>query len=169
MESLKKGSFDPMKLIGMIFAGVGVGLLLTGAGLFFVLMGAHIEFFWLPSVIMCGIGLIFLALGVSFLTTIRRRRETEQELKSRGDVVYADVTGVNLNYSVSINGRHPYVVEASYRDPFSGTVHMFHSKNLRFDPTGYVQGKKVPIYSQGSDFGKYFMDVDSILPEVEIH
>ena len=131
MRDLKKGGFDPMMLTGVVFTAIGASLVLGGAMLFLAMNNTHIRLFWMPVAIMCGIGIVFLALGIAFLAVIRRRQKLEEELKSRGDVVYADVTGVAMNFSASVNGRHPWVVEASCRDPFTG-------KELYFDPGAYV-------------------------------
>lgn len=169
MDSLRKGKLNLIKLMGMVFAGIGAVLALVGIVLLFALKGADMELYWLPTVILCSVGVIFVALGIFFVLRERGKAQMADELKARGEAIQAEVTGVNLNYSVSLNGRHPYVVEASYRDPFSGKVHVFRSRNLDFDPREYVQGKTVPVYCKGDDFSNYFMDIDAILPEVEIH
>ena len=169
MRDLKKGGFDPMMLTGVVFTAIGASLVLGGAMLCLALNNTHIRLIWMPVAIMCAIGIVFLALGIAFLAVIRRRQKLEEELKSQGDVVYADVTGVAMNCSVSVHGRHPWVVEASCRDPFTGKVHLLNGKELYFDPGAYAEGMKVPIYRSGDDFGKCFMDVDSMLPEVVIH
>ena len=169
MNSTRIGNLNLIKLMGTVFTVIGAALGLIGVVLLFVLRNANMELYWLPTAILCTIGIIFLALGVAFLIHERRKREMKEELLSRGESVSAEVTGVSLNYSVSINGRHPYYVEASYRDPATGTVHVFRSHDLRFDPTEYVRGRKVAVYCRGDDYANYYMDIDAILPRVEMH
>ncbi len=162
MEKILNGKLNLVKLAGTVFAIIGAVLALVGVGLLFILRNMDMELYWLPTVILCGIGLIFLILGVAFLIRSRRKLEMEEELKSRGEAVYAEVTGVSLNYSVSLNGRHPYFVEACYRDPATGKVHMFRSHDLQYDPTKLIQDQKVPVYCKGDDYKHYYMDIDAI-------
>lgn len=162
MEKILNGKLNLVKLAGTVFAIIGAALTLVGVVLLFILRNTGMELYWLPTVILCGIGLIFLILGAVFLVRSRRRKEMEQELKARGEVIYAEVTGVSLNYSITLNGRHPYYVEACYRDPDSGTIHMFRSHDLQFDPTKFIMDQKVPVYCRGDDYRHYYMDIDAI-------
>ena len=162
MEKIFNGKLNLMKLAGTVFAIIGAVLALVGFGLYFALKSANTELYWLPTVILCGVGLIFLILGAVFLIRSRRKQEMERELKERGEAIYAEVTGVSLNYSVSLNGRHPYFVEACYRDPDSGEIHMFRSHDLQYDPTKFIKDQKVPVYCRGDDYKHYYMDIDAI-------
>jgi len=40
------------------------------------------------------------------------------------------VAGCRVNTRVNVNGAHPMMVEVHWRDPDTGTVHVFHSRYL---------------------------------------
>ena len=169
MDMFRKGNLNLIKLTRIIFLVVGAVLTVTGIVLWYALRNTAMNLRWLPSVILCGIGVIFLAVGGVLALRERWKRDLETELRTRGQAIQAQVTGVSLNYSVSINGRHPYRVEASYKDPATGTVHVFRSHNLNFDPTEYVKDRTVTVYCDGNDFARSFMDIDAIFPNMEVH
>lgn len=47
-----------------------------------------------------------------------------------------------------------------------GNIHIFRSRNLSFDPTPPLTDQMVRVYVEGENFKHYYMDIDSVLPEV---
>jgi len=75
--------------------------------------------------------------------------------------------GVNLNSTVSVNGRSPYVLECHYQDP-AGTLHVFKSRNLFFDPVE-LEGRQIRVYVDHGDMDHYYVDVESVVPDIQVH
>ncbi|MBE5996731.1 MAG: hypothetical protein E7240_05160 [Lachnospiraceae bacterium] len=86
-----------------------------------------------------------------------------------GNFVYAQICGIAQNTSVQINGRHPFVVECRYQDPFTGIVHIFKSRDLMFDPSGMILNPNVAVYVNPKNYDSYFVDIDTVLPMIEKH
>ena len=51
----------------------------------------------------------------------------------------------------------------------NGCIHTFHSRNIFFYPAGMMKNNMVKIYTRPDNFKKYYMDIDEILPEVQMH
>lgn len=115
-------------------------------------------------------GGIALALGIVLLVLCRRASRTKRQLLERGESILAEITDFPLDYSIMVNGWPTYRVECSYRDPRTGTVHVFQSDNLRFDPSRYVTQRTVRVYvDKSTGFDNYYVDVDAILPDIRRH
>lgn len=132
-----------MLIIGIVFTIVGVGLT---AG--FTIAG---EFSYYVSLI----PLIFVAVGVFFLYKFISGKILVKQLRENGRKVYAVITEVSINYSVSINGRHPYLLLCEYNGARFQADYM---KPVTYDMTG----KTVPVYVSEDDPAKYFVDVSEL-------
>ncbi len=158
-----KFSFSALDIIGMIFAPLGLVFILLGIGL----MGGTGELLFFA--VFSGIGSIFLLLGVLFLAFMLYRRSCIRKLVAEGHYVMATVTSVQPNYNIRVNGCNPYIAECSFTDPMSGEIHLFRSRNIYFDPTAILLDAQVPVYCRKDSYQRYYVDVDSILPQVTRH
>lgn len=157
-----KKSPDVLTIMAIIFIPLGLMLMIPGiiAG---VLTG---ELFF--AIIFSVCGLPFVIVGIVFLAIRSNKRKLIAELKESGQRIYAKFDRVDLNYNIEINHAHPFIVYARYEDQM-GTIHMYKSSNLNYDPTSYLEGKEIPIYVHPSNPKLYFMDVDSVMPTIEYH
>ncbi len=156
-------------IIGIIFAPMG--FLFTVLGF---LASQSMESFDTPReagifrAVFCGVGGIFLVLGLIFLGLELRRRMLLQRAVDGGHCVQADVLGVDLQTNVNVNGRNPRVVECAWTDD-AGTVHIYRSRLLYTDVTGLLKSTKVPVYMDPYRPEIGYVDVDAILPEIKVH
>ena len=169
MQLFKDGQTDVKRVLGIIFSLVGLFNLGIGSVASLVMKAAGAGLWYLPLAIMGWIGLVFLLIGTVFLIVEKRRRAMEEELKNHGQTLEAEVKGVQNDLNVAVNGRHPYYLEAHWRDPITDTVHVFRSRDVNFDPRGYVEGRKVTVYVRDNDYSRYYMDLEHVLPKAEIH
>ncbi|MBR6705983.1 MAG: hypothetical protein IKI84_04815 [Clostridia bacterium] len=160
---------DVKRILGMIFGAIGLGSLVVGCAVSFAIKYSGTELWFLPAVIIGPTGLVFLVLGTVFLISEKRRRALEEELKNHGRALEASVTDVRANMNMTVNGRHPYYVEAQWQEPMSGTVHVFRSRDIGFNPWEFVEGRKVKVYVSDNDYSRYYLDLESVLPKVEVH
>lgn len=115
-------------------------------------------------------GGIALAVGIVLLVLCRRAGRIKRRLLEQGESILAEITDFPLDYSIMVNGWPTYRIECSYRDPGTGTVHVFQSDNLRFDPSRYVTQRTVRVYvDKSAGFDDYYVDVDAILPDIRRH
>ncbi len=158
-----KFSFSASDIISLIFTPLGLVFVLLGIGLMYGT--GELLFFAIFS----GIGSIFLLLGILFLVLMLYKRSLIRKLVTQGHYVTATVTSVQPNYSIRVNGRSPYIAECSYTDPITGGIHLFQSRNIYFDPTTILLDAQVPVYCREDSYQLYYVDVDSILPQVTRH
>ncbi len=132
-----------MLIMGIVFTIVGLGLT---AG------------FWSTGdapIYVCLLPLIFVAVGVFLLYSFISKKILVKKLRESGRKVYALITEVSTNYSVSINGRHPYLLECEYNGARFQADYM---KQVTYD----LVGKTVPVYVDQEDPSKYFVDVSEL-------
>ena len=169
----RKFGIGAVGIVGLIFTTVGaffgiIGMILGFRG--FLSTGVEREILWILPVVFIGIGVVFFALGLIFIIITVRKRQRQKMAVERGQLIYADVSAVGINTSISVNGRSPYYVECHYKDPVTGTLHVFRSRDLYFDPASVLgQGMMIPVYVMPGDFDSYYVDVDAVLPRVEQH
>lgn len=126
------------------------------------------ELLYLPTLVLCCVGLPFLLIGGFFIFLFYRKKRKKQRLMQTGRRLPAEVTGSRMNFNYTVNGRHPYQLECRYTDPATGAVYLFSSYNIWTDPELYV-GQQVMVYVDPADYGKYYVDVDSLQSEYAVY
>ena len=120
---------------------------------------------WFLTVLLLGMGTVFSAIPGLFLLVTLRKRKLKRWLEQFGQRVGAQVTGVTLNSSYSVNGRNPYVINAQWQNPATGLVHTFCSDNIWFDPSQFLTEKNIQVLVDLKDPEKYVIDL-SFLPKM---
>ena len=158
----------PLKLIGMIFSGIG--LLFAVLGGVFLLCSTEL----LPQVFttaawgndtpdelalpICGVvftamGLIFLLIGLIMLLALRRQRLLREELERYGTRVSGTVTGIVTDRSYQVNGRHPLRLMVRAEHPFT-----HEEQTLRSGPvweTSLTPGDAIEVLFDPQDAKKH--------------
>ncbi len=119
---------------------------------------------WGGAVIVAGIGAVFLLIGLGVFLASRMTRKKEEDLMLHGTPVMADFQEVARNTRLTVNGRNPFRVAAQWLNPATGKVQIFHSQNLWFDPTPYIDRKQLTVFLDTANPNRYYMDV-SFLPQ----
>ncbi len=119
---------------------------------------------WLASVVVGGIGLVFLIIGLAFVLPMLAARRRARELSASGRPVTARVVEVARFNGLKINGRSPWRIHAQWQDTATGMVHVVHSDNLRYDPTPYV-GETIRVMIDPQRPSRHWVDT-STLPEL---
>lgn len=120
---------------------------------------------WLAPLIVGLLGLLFggIGFGMAFWH-IRKKRRTAW-LKVNGQRIEARITGTPLRTNISVNGRHPWVIEAQWQNPVTARIHIFESDYLWFDPASYLKQETVTVLIDAKDPRQYHMDV-GFLPQL---
>lgn len=120
---------------------------------------------WGATIILSVLGVPFLFVGLLIvLFGVRKKRKSEW-LHKHGVAVEADFEEVQHNYSVSINGRSPYVIVCHWLNPKTQELHVFESENIWFDPYQFIGDRKIRVVVDQNNYRKYFVDI-SFLPTV---
>ncbi len=120
---------------------------------------------WIGSLILGGIGAVFLALGLLFVLPPLFGKRRAAELLVTGTPVQAEVVDVELNGGLTINGRNPYRIVAQWLNPQTNKLHVFRSENLWFDPGPYISESLVTVMIDPANPKRYSMDT-RFLPEL---
>jgi hypothetical protein len=141
-------------LIKWLFLGFGIGLLAaaivgsTESRLAFAVLGAA-----------------FTAISGAIFGIRWWNARNEALLRQHGHLVQADFQRVEINESLEVNGTNPFRVVAQWHETKSNQLFLFKSANLWFDPSNFVQGRKIPVYVDLSKPSRYHVDT-SFLPKV---
>lgn len=119
---------------------------------------------WGMSFFVAILGVIFSALGLSFLIYAIKKIRMKKWLKSNGQAISAEVKSIGLNTSVKINGQSPWQIIAQWQDASSDTVYIFKSEHIWFDPTDFIKDQTVKVLIDPKNPKHYYMDI-SFLPK----
>ena len=119
---------------------------------------------WFGPILLGGLGTVFTALGAGFLVAQIRKRRLRTWLQQFGMRVQAKYTGVMLDTSTRVNGRHPWRLTAQWQDPVTSLVHTFESDTLFWDPSDYVQRETVEVWIDANDPTRHYLDT-TFLPK----
>ena len=165
-----------MKNKTTINAKLSVGGLYSFMGALFAAIGILLYIFGDPSkttgsfddpkknfMMLCGVftfmGLIFFFVGGSLFVKELRLTMKKKSLVDTGRKIYAVITGVAEDTSMSINGRHPYYAIAQYEDPYSGEKQFYDTTSYDMDLTHTI-GATVSVYIDQTNPKLYFVDFD---------
>lgn len=169
--------FEKKKFLGWSAEGI-VGIVFLSLGLIFMVVGGA---FWLTehvqmteeAVIMVavfgGIGACFALTGAGLLCWMVHRRSRMMRAWESGNHVMAKIAGVHIQHNVRVGTQNPRVVECHWTDPATGTVHIFYSRPLFFNPEDLLTAGEVPVYLDPEDPKTAFVDIDAVLPKIERH
>lgn len=114
-------------------------------------------------VIFTGMGAIFAVIGAVPIIIAHRNVLRRKRLTAGGKKLDAVIDEISQNTSLTMNGRHPYIVYCAYTDD-KGTVYRFKSANLWTNPSLVVNvGDTIPVYINEADFSDYYVDTDGAL------
>ena len=120
---------------------------------------------WGGPLIVGGLGIIFFICGGSiFLVSLLNKRK-EQYLKTNGLPIQTKFQSVEINTSLTVNGRHPFRVFTQWQNPETSEIHVFKSNNLWFDPTEYITEEHITVLIERTNPKKYYVDL-SFLPKI---
>ena len=154
-------------IVGLIFAPLGLVFLVVGLVCNASVPASDERLAFL--ICFAGVGGVFLAVGLIFLGMELWRRKRQRDAYEGGYHVMGKVAGCRVNTRVNLNGTHPMVVEVHVTDPDTGTVHVFHSRYLYVNVEPLLTADEVPVYLNREDGRVGFVDIDAILPRIEVH
>lgn len=147
-------SHKTITLIKWLFLVIGIGLLI-GA----ITVQSNDA---LPLLLL---GLSFAAIGGGIIGYGCWSTRKEAFLRQHGHLIQADFQRVELNQALEVNGSNPFRIIAQWHDAENNQLFVFKSVNLWFDPSNFVQDRKIPVYVDLSNPSRYHVDT-SFLPKV---
>ena len=152
----------PYRILGIVFSSIAAAELLV----VLILLAFQVEDFLLiafPFAVQCP---IFGGVGIGFLIYDHRKRLKRERLISNGYYEMAMGAAIEQNPYVRVNRHHPYhVICRIERD---GVIHEYRSEGFYHLPAVSI-GDPVPVYLDRQNEKNYYVDVESIEPQVIRH
>ncbi|SET21972.1 hypothetical protein [Enterocloster lavalensis] len=167
----RKRKMNGMALFMYLFGGIwaAVGTIFLVAGLVgFLNADSQPAAPVFMNLLFTGLGGLFAAIGYTIVLFQIFRARRKKNLLENGRRVYAELEEIYQDTSVSVNGRYLWRVSCRYMDE-RGTMHIFRSDGLNFDPSGLLTGLQIPVYLEEGRPDHYAVDLDAVLPRIEIH
>lgn len=120
---------------------------------------------WGLAAILGGLGGIFFAIGAVILLMIILKGRKDEYLKKSGTAVETEFQRVEINKSISVNGKSPFRIISQWQNPATSELYVFESNNLWFDPTNYINDRKITVFIDKNNPKKYCVDT-SFLPNL---
>lgn len=154
------GSDTIMKLFAIIFLSVGLLFAFIGLGWTYTMMSeaSSYEFKeeWIGPLVFGGVGMLFAAIGGGILYSQAKQKARRELLLRTGRKLRAVISNVYFNTSISINNRHPLVVECIAE--VSGKKQTFKSHNIWEQQTLEV-GQEISVYLDSRDHTNYWVEI----------
>lgn len=164
---MKKTGWTEKGIVGFIFAPLGLIFLIVGilAHRSIAQPDDRLAF----MICFIGLGGVFFTVGLVLLLIDLRRRARLRAAFESGYRVMGKVAGFRVNTRVNVMGIHPTVMEVHWTDPDTGTVHVYFSRYLYVNVQDLLTDDEVPVYIDRDDYRVGFVDVDAVLPKIEVH
>lgn len=167
MNRKRKFEWDALFIVSLVFLIIGTVFTILGAAFrinlrVLVNSPASVGALHILQLIFLVLGLSFLVVGVLCAVMKIKKNNMIDRVISEGYSVMATIVSVDYNYSVTVNGRHPSVLECHYQDPSTGLMHVFMSKDIYLNPQELV-GTEIRVYVDRTDYSRYYVDVESVI------
>ena len=100
---------------------------------------------WFAALILGLLGSVFFAVGAGVGIYGWRKKKAVEWLRAHGTKIQAKFTGVDLNTSLKVNGRSPWVLTAQWQNPADQAIYTFRSDSIWFDPSEFVKGETLDV------------------------
>ncbi len=115
--------------------------------------------------ILAALGSIFSFVGFSMILSGVRKTKRVQRLKLNGIPVTSKFQRVELNTSIAVNDKSPYIIVTQWVNPETSKLHVFKSDNIWFDPTDHIDGPEITVLIERGNPKRYHVDT-SFLPKL---
>ncbi len=120
---------------------------------------------WAGSIFFGALGSVFFIVGFSIILFVNLKGKKIEYLKKNGVPIKAKFQSVEINYSLTVNGRNPYQICVQWKNPATSELHIFNSENIWFDPTDHINNEEITVLIEKKNPKKYYVDT-SFLPKI---
>jgi hypothetical protein len=149
-----------MKVFGIIFLSIGLLFAFIGLGWIYGLInsqtGTTLSEEWIGPGIFTFIGLLFALIGGGILYFIAKQKAKRELLLRTGKKLRAVISDVYFNTSISMNNRHPLIIECAAE--VSGQKKMFKSHNI-WSQKQFSSGQEIAVYLDSRDSTNFWVEV----------
>ncbi len=111
------------------------------------------------------LGLFFLIVGIILMIKQIKKNKMKDELKSTLQPIMAQVKSVDLDRTISHQGRNPFTLTCVYINPMDNKAYFFKEEQIWYDIKTIIDTKDIkelPVYVDLQNPEKYIIDLDSL-------
>jgi hypothetical protein len=113
---------------------------------------------WFLPLFMGIFAVVFGGIGGGMMAYRIRKTNFARFVKEMGLMIESGDFRVEVNGSLTVNGRHPYYLEC--KALIDGAQRKFKSGSIWEDPSDRIEGRKIRIFYLANQPGKYHVDLD---------
>ena len=150
------------KIIFGLFAFIGIALIIGGLCMvFYARQPGYDQDMLGGGFVVLGMGAVFLLSGGAPLVYFMNKASRHKKLLESGTPIQTQFNRVEMNGSITVNGKSPYNIVSHWQDPVNrNTIWEFRSLNLWYDPEPYIrEDKSICVYVDPQDYKNYAMDM----------
>jgi len=114
----------------------------------------------LGELILGFLGSVFFLIGGGIIAAGYFKNKKRDFLQLQGVPIQAKFQSVELNTSLSVNGRNPYVIVCQWLNPATNELHEFESDNIWFDPEEFIKSETMTVLIEQNNPKNYWMDIN---------
>ncbi len=115
---------------------------------------------YLGPIVLGVLGGVLLFFGL-VSSRLLNKGSKHRTLMRSGKPLAAKIIAVELNDSISFNGRSPWNIVCQWLEPQTNTVHVFTSANFYYDPSPFISGESLTVYVSPDNYKKYYVDISA--------
>lgn len=107
------------------------------------------------------LGGIAAIIGLGLIISPLLSNQKKQKLMKTGQEVVATIRNINMNNSVVVNGKNPYILECSWVNPSDNLEYTFKSEYLWDDPRNKIMNQNITecrVYINPNNLKEYAVD-----------
>ena len=108
------------------------------------------------------VGAIEYGIAIGMVVRDKRKRKEREYLKSYGKRALADITDIQPQYNIRINGRNPLILYCRYENPADRKIYLYKSDYLDDNPAIAIDETQVTVYYDPQNPEVYFVDTDAL-------
>lgn len=116
-------------------------------------------------ILMMSIPLVFIIVGICLFGKYFKHKKQKDLLSIQGKRIDAKFDYVDINTSVRVNRRYPYIIHCSWTDPATGKQYRFRSEYLWTNPEFLISERRIGsfiVIIDPKDFTKYYMPLQEL-------
>jgi hypothetical protein len=120
---------------------------------------------WGLGIAFAGMGGAFAAVGAGVLLALAVRSLSRASLRRRGLRVRGRLVRVEQDATLEVNGKHPWRIVCTWRDPRTGREHVLRSDRIWADPRPSLRGRtELTWFVDPSDPRRHAVDLEFLEP-----
>ncbi len=155
-----KNTIAPAVFYSSVFLVVGIGIILFAIR---IIMSGEAKLSTLSFVIMF-VGIIIVVISLLSIKSTLKKVKVTDDLKQTGYKCPGVIIEIVPDYSMAIDGNHPFIARCHVMDSVTGEIMVLKSDPY-FNNLSKLMYKEVDVYIDDLKKGRYFIDMDKLISE----